>query len=64
VNYESGGFGGLGSSVEEVKRVEEKPIDREKTCPLLLRLFYQLGRHNSPLDFTHGKTPLNELQVS
>ncbi|CAG0918424.1 unnamed protein product [Notodromas monacha] len=55
---------GLGSMVEEVRRVNvEKPVNREKTCPMLLRLFYQLGRHHSPMDYAHGKTPLVELQI-
>ncbi len=55
--------GGLVSAIEEVKRAPEKPIDREKTCPLLLRLFYQLGRHHLASDYDRGKTPLNELQI-
>jgi len=43
---------------------EDKPIDREKKCPLLLRVFLSLnGRHNSLSDFSRGECPANELQV-
>ncbi|CAG0917060.1 unnamed protein product [Notodromas monacha] len=55
------GFG-MESHVEEIKQIE-RPIDRERTCPLLLRLFYQIGRHHAPHEYTQGKTPLNELQI-
>ncbi|CAG9787717.1 unnamed protein product [Diatraea saccharalis] len=48
--------------VEEVKTVE-KPVDREKTCPLLLRVFCSTGRHNSPGDYARGNVPQNELQI-
>jgi len=42
---------------------QEKPIDREKTCPLLLRVFCSTGRHNSLSDFSNGQVPGNELQI-
>ncbi|CAF4851676.1 histone deacetylase complex subunit SAP18 [Pieris napi] len=48
--------------VEEVKPAE-KPVDREKTCPLLLRVFCSTGRHNSPGDYARGGVPQNELQI-
>jgi len=38
-------------------------IDREKTCPLLLRVFCQTGRHHQPDDFIGNRTPSNELQI-
>lgn len=38
-------------------------IDREKTCPLLLRVFCQNGRHHRPEDFIGNRTPSNELQI-
>ncbi|CAM9194809.1 histone deacetylase complex subunit SAP18-like [Petromyzon marinus] len=42
----------------------EKPIDREKTCPLLLRVFTSdTGRHHRSEDFTRGGTPPAELQI-
>lgn len=41
----------------------EPVIDREKTCPLLLRVFCNLsGRHNSKNDYLRG-VPGNELQI-
>merc|ERR1712233_279214 len=44
---------------------EEKPeaVDREKTCPLLLRVFTSKDRHHRPDDFSRNQTPSNELQV-
>jgi len=41
----------------------EKPIDREKTCPLLLRVFCSTGRHNSLHEYNNGSVPANELQI-
>lgn len=39
-----------------------KVIDREKTCPLLLRVFCGAGgRHNSISEFSHGNLPSNEV---
>lgn len=40
-----------------------KPIDREKTCPLLLRVFCNTGRHCPVTDYARGSTPSNELQI-
>jgi len=40
-----------------------KPIDREKTCPLLLRVFCNTGRHSQLSDYSRGATPNNELQI-
>ena len=42
---------------------ENAKIDREKTCPLLLRVFCQVGRHHRPEEFSSSKTPPNELQI-
>ncbi|PNT03280.3 hypothetical protein POPTR_014G074000v4, partial [Populus trichocarpa] len=40
------------------------PIDREKTCTLLLRFFYQVGEHHSKEDFAvRGKEPKDEVQI-
>jgi len=46
-------------------KAEDKPeaIDREKTCPLLLRVFTSKDRHHRPDDFSRNQTPTNELQV-
>ncbi|RZF43635.1 hypothetical protein LSTR_LSTR009232 [Laodelphax striatellus] len=41
----------------------EKPVDREKTCPLLLRVFCCTGRHNSLMEYRGGMVPANELQI-
>merc|ERR1711894_56354 len=38
-------------------------IEREKTCPLLLRVFCQLGRHHRVDEFSSSKTPASELQI-
>ncbi|GAB4861858.1 hypothetical protein Ancab_037114 [Ancistrocladus abbreviatus] len=39
-------------------------IDREKTCPLLLRVFTKLGSHHVRADFAdRGKEPKNEFQI-
>uniref|UniRef100_A0A1I7XX49 18 kDa Sin3-associated polypeptide n=1 Tax=Steinernema glaseri TaxID=37863 RepID=A0A1I7XX49_9BILA len=41
----------------------EKAVDREKICPLLLRIFPANGRHNPISDYARGATPTNELQI-
>ncbi|KAK8747205.1 hypothetical protein OTU49_016678, partial [Cherax quadricarinatus] len=51
------------SKVEERKDNNEKAVDREKTCPLLLRVFCSNGRHNNITDYRRGNTPPNELQI-
>ncbi|KAL5010962.1 hypothetical protein ScPMuIL_013267 [Solemya velum] len=48
--------------VEEINKESEKPVDREKTCPLLLRVFCNTGRHHAMNEFSRG-TPTNELQI-
>jgi histone deacetylase complex subunit SAP18 len=50
--------------VEEIPREKEPPVDREKTCPLLLRVFCSYnGRHNNKNDYGPRNTPPNELQI-
>ncbi|XP_059634049.1 histone deacetylase complex subunit SAP18-like isoform X2 [Cornus florida] len=40
------------------------PVDREKTCPLLLRVFTKTGGHHSDTDFAvRGKEPKDEVQI-
>ena len=53
------------SSNKNKNNSEKEPlkIEREKTCPLLLRVFCQLGRHHRPDEFSYNKTPSNELQI-
>ncbi|XP_059455806.1 histone deacetylase complex subunit SAP18 [Corylus avellana] len=41
-----------------------EPVDREKTCPLLLRVFTRIGGHHSDGDFAvRGKEPKDEVQI-
>ncbi|XP_009607108.1 histone deacetylase complex subunit SAP18-like [Nicotiana tabacum] len=41
-----------------------QPVDREKTCPLLLRVFTKIGGHHSDNDFAvRGKEPKDEVQI-
>ncbi|XP_065222274.1 histone deacetylase complex subunit SAP18 [Planococcus citri] len=48
-------------SVVQERQFEQ--IDREKTCPLLLRVFCTYGRHHSLYDYQKGIFPLNEFQI-
>ncbi|RXG52380.1 hypothetical protein Avbf_15440 [Armadillidium vulgare] len=50
------------SKVEEKK--DERTINREKTCPFLLRVFCSNGRHNSIADYRRGNTPANEMDAT
>ena len=38
------------------------PIDREKTCPLLLRCFWKPNRANAPFEYKN-KLPSSEVQI-
>ncbi|XP_062146610.1 histone deacetylase complex subunit SAP18-like [Alnus glutinosa] len=41
-----------------------EPVDREKTCPLLLRVFTKIGSHHGEEDFVvRGKEPKDEVQI-
>ncbi|KAK1262093.1 Histone deacetylase complex subunit SAP18 [Acorus gramineus] len=41
-----------------------EPVDREKTCPLLLRVFTKVGSHHAGEDFVvRGKEPKDEFQI-
>ncbi|PNF38349.1 Histone deacetylase complex subunit SAP18 [Cryptotermes secundus] len=51
------------SMIVEDKSEPEKPVDREKTCPLLLRVFCSTGRHHNMIDYSRGNVPANELQI-
>uniref|UniRef100_A0A6N2KQG7 18 kDa Sin3-associated polypeptide n=1 Tax=Salix viminalis TaxID=40686 RepID=A0A6N2KQG7_SALVM len=45
-------------------RLRLEPIDREKTCPLLLRVFTKTESHHKPEDFAvRGKEPKDEVQI-
>ncbi|EDS44229.1 histone deacetylase complex subunit SAP18 [Culex quinquefasciatus] len=49
--------------VEDKSQQAQKAVDREKTCPLLLRVFCSTGRHHSASEYNHGNVPTNELQI-
>ncbi|KAF0753576.1 histone deacetylase complex subunit SAP18 isoform X1 [Aphis craccivora] len=51
------------AAVESLVKVEEKPVNREKTCPLLLRVFCAMGHHNNLSEYYRGAVPGNELQI-
>jgi len=51
------------SLVVEEKLPTEKPVDREKTCPLLLRVFCNIGRHFDLSEYQRGNVPSTELQM-
>ncbi|KAL5748624.1 hypothetical protein ACOSP7_025667 [Xanthoceras sorbifolium] len=45
-------------------RLRFEPVDREKTCPLLLRVFTKTESHHSAEDFAlRGKEPKDEVQI-
>ncbi|KAK1376898.1 Histone deacetylase complex subunit SAP18 [Heracleum sosnowskyi] len=46
------------------KPFHHQPIDREKTCPLLLRVFTKVGAHHTEDEFSvRGKEPKDEVQI-
>ncbi|KNA15412.1 hypothetical protein SOVF_098550 [Spinacia oleracea] len=46
------------------QRARFQPVDREKTCPLLLRVFTKIGGHHTQEDFSvRGKEPKDEVQI-
>jgi len=55
----------VGSKVEKAEKPEVPKfvVDREKTCPLLLRVFCSQHRHNNMSEYMRGQTPQNELQI-
>ncbi|KAI4377712.1 hypothetical protein MLD38_015297 [Melastoma candidum] len=45
-------------------RMRFEPVEREKTCPLLLRVFTKVGGHHSKEEFAiRGKEPKDEVQI-
>ena len=47
-----------------IERLPEENIDREKTCPLLLRVFYKIGGHHRAEEFDRrGREPQEEVQI-
>ncbi|XP_055421992.1 histone deacetylase complex subunit SAP18-like [Bubalus kerabau] len=54
----------LGITQEEIKKEPEKPMDLEKTCPLLLRVFTtNNSRHHCMDEFSRRNVPSSELQI-
>eukprot|EP00898_Chlorokybus_atmophyticus_P001037 jgi/Chlat1/1934/Chrsp153S02242 len=53
------------SQAQAIALKESVPeVDREKTCPLLLRVFTKTGGHHTVEDFAvRGKEPAQELQI-
>ncbi|XP_014669189.1 PREDICTED: histone deacetylase complex subunit SAP18-like [Priapulus caudatus] len=51
------------SLIVEDKTEPTPPVDREKTCPLLLRVFCNTGRHHPLGEYVRGNVPSNELQI-
>uniref|UniRef100_A0AC35G0D0 Histone deacetylase complex subunit SAP18 n=1 Tax=Panagrolaimus sp. PS1159 TaxID=55785 RepID=A0AC35G0D0_9BILA len=50
--------------ISEVDSKADKVIDREKVCPLLLRIFVANMRHNPIQEYKNGSVPQhNELQI-
>ena len=49
--------GNVGSQVERKERMDSAKftVDRETTCPLLLRVFCSTSRHNSMSDYMKGE---------
>ncbi|EDQ90477.1 uncharacterized protein MONBRDRAFT_36553, partial [Monosiga brevicollis MX1] len=69
---EDGRSGGRGADDEDkpsttladtAKEPAAPAIDREKTCPLLLRLFCREGGHNHTNDYRGENTPPGELDI-
>ena len=56
--------GNVGSQVEKRERadVPKFTVDREATCPLLLRVFCSTSRHNSMSDYMKGNV-FKELKL-
>ncbi|KAF8052013.1 hypothetical protein N665_1631s0012 [Sinapis alba] len=50
--------------VNQPPRLKAEPVDREKTCPLLLRVFTKTGGHHTKEDYAvRGKEPKDEVQI-
>ncbi|CAD5224306.1 unnamed protein product [Bursaphelenchus okinawaensis] len=49
--------------ISQVAAPVPQTIDREKVCPLLLRIFLKQNGHNHLGEFSRGSTPSNEIQI-
>ena len=55
-----------GQLVSQVTVGHDKPLDREKVCPMLLRVFVANNRHNPMSEYNSrngGSVPPSELQM-
>ena len=43
------------SAAEKPKEAKKSALDREKTCPLLLRVFCSTSRHNGMMEYSRGR---------
>ena len=50
------------SAAEKPKEAKKSALDREKTCPLLLRVFCSTSRHNGMMEYSRGRN--NSLHSS
>ena len=54
----------IGSAVEKKEKVDppKSTVDRESTCPLLLRVFCSTSRHNNMSEYMKGSLVLNTYE--
>ncbi|KAJ3223040.1 hypothetical protein HDU81_009449 [Chytriomyces hyalinus] len=52
--------GDAGTAAVRVKRTERRVVDREKTCPFLVRVFVKAAEHHSLTDISAGKAKEDE----
>ncbi|CAG2059112.1 unnamed protein product [Timema podura] len=48
---------------EFIKTASHGSLTKILTCPLLLRVFCNTGRHHNIMDYNRGNVPANELQI-
>ena len=48
-------------SAEKPKEAKKSALDREKTCPLLLRVFCSTSRHNGMMEYSRGRKSLHNV---
>lgn len=57
--------GDLKKDLKDLKHEKDpkNAVNREETCPLLLRVFCSTSRHNNIQEYSKGDTPENEIQI-
>jgi histone deacetylase complex subunit SAP18 len=48
---------------EDVRKAASQRLDRDKTCPFLLRLFFKEGRSHRSEEFEGANLPSEELNI-